>query len=588
MKLFLILAIAAVIIILPFVFRRENVADDWRKGDPELVVVTPHNEAIRQEFAEGFSRWHREKYGCPVRVDWRVIGGTTEIMRYLVSEYVASARRFFKEQGITWSAGGAEIILSRRRPESAEAWPLWQAFRACDAPNEITCRMDLFFGGGTYDHEKAEKQGLTVPAWGEAGPPVGLFRDAGGRVLIPSEMGGEKWCGGSFYCTVLSASGICYNRDRLADLGIAHAPAKWEDLCDPRYFGCLGLADPTKSASVSKVFEIIIHTRCAKAVAAAGFTAEQVRSYEAAFAATKLPPGDAPPGVPAAYQRAVERGWEDGVRLVRRMGANARYFTDAASRVPVDVGSGAAAAGISMDFIARFQAEQSAREDGKPVMVYVSPVGETSVTGDPVSLLRGAPHREVAVRFIEFVLGPEGQKLWNYRAGSPGGPRRFALRRLPVRREFYPSSEPAFQAAEAAHRPFLADSLWEPETDAYHLAQSFHYEPRWTSVHFGIQRDLIRAMCLDSGDELKRAWQAILRNGGPGANPEAMRQLEALPQKPVPLTWRSAITAYAKVPRLDYLREWTAFFREQYRRAEAAAEDAAKRRAAMSLKEGRA
>ena len=571
MKWALIIAAAALVVLLPFLFHRAGAADDWHRGDPELVVVTPSNEAIRQEFAEGFSKWHRERFGRPVRIDWRMIGGTTEIMRYLASEYVASARRFFRSQGVAWPAGAGEMILARKRPSGEDAWPLWEAFRACDAPGEISCRMDLFFGGGAFDHERAEKQGLTVPAWGEAGPPAGLFRDAGGRELIPSEMGGEHWCGGAFYGTVLSACGICYNADRLADLGITRPPASWSDLCDPRYSGCLGLADPTKSASVSKAFELIIHARCAKAVAEAGFSAEQVQRFEAAFGVAKGAAGDVPPGVPPEYQAAVERGWEEGLRLVRRLGANARYFSDSAVRVPMDVGSGAAAAGISIDFIARFQAEQSVGPDGKPTMAYVSPVGETSVTSDPVSLLRGAPHRDVAVRFIEFILGPEGQKLWCYRPGTPGGPRRFALRRMPVRRDFYPSPDPVLNAASEAHRPFLADPLWQPETDAYNLARSFRYEPRWTAAHFGIQRDLIRAMCMDSGEELKRAWAAISRSGGPEANPAAMRLLEALPQKPVPLTWRSAVTAYAKVPRLEYLSAWTAFFREQYRLAEAAA-----------------
>jgi hypothetical protein len=90
-------------------------------------------------------------------------------------------------------------------------------------------------------------------------------------------------------------------------------------------------------------------------------------------------------------------------------------------------------------------------------------------------------------------------------------------------------------------------------------------------MHFGIQRDLIRAMCMDSGDELKSAWRAILANGGPEANPKAMALLEALPDAPYPLTWKSAITEYANVPRADLLRAWTAFFRQQYRRAEAEA-----------------
>ena len=106
----------------------------------------------------------------------------------------------------------------------------------------------------------------------------------------------------------------------------------------------------------------------------------------------------------------------------------------------------------------------------------------------------------------------------------------------------------------------------------YRLAEEFTYRPRWTSGYYGLFRDLIRAMCMDSGDELKRAWKAILAGGGPAANPEAMRRLEALPERPFPLDWRSAITEYSGISRPDCLREWTAFFRAQYRLAEAAAE----------------
>lgn len=569
MKKVAILLTAALVIVLPFIFRHELVVDDWRRGDPELVVITPHNEAIRQEFGERFSAWHKARFGRPVRVDWRVIGGTTEIMRYLGSEYAASAKRFFKAQKIKWPAGGAEIILSRKRPENEAAWALWQAFRSCDDPSEITSRMDVFFGGGVYDHEKAEKQGLTVPAWGEKGPPLGLFQDAAGHVLIPREMSGEVWWGKAYYGTVLSTFGICYNFDRLKDLGIAHPPTAWEDLTDPRFFGQLGLTDPTKSGSVAKAFEMIVHAQCAKAVAAAGYTRAQVRQYEASIAAAQA---NGPADVPKAYQEAVERGWQDGVRLLRRIGANARYFTDSSGKVPVDVSTGAAAAGIAIDFMGRFQAELSVRPDGRPVMAYATPVGGSSVTADPVSLLRGAPHRELAVRLIEYLLSEDGQKVWNYRPGEPGGPRRFSLRRLPIRRDFYPCESPVLKAAFEAHRPHLADPLWQPDVDAYGLGASFLYVPRWTSVHFGIQRDLIRAMCMDSGDELRSAWRAILAHGGPDKNPEAMRLLEALPENPFPLTWSSAITAYAKVPRLEYLREWTTFFREQYRLAEKAAD----------------
>lgn len=571
MKPIMVLLLLGAVLALPFLLRRQPDAGEWRRGDPELVIVTPHNEAIRQEFAEGFSRWHRERFERPVRIDWRVIGGTTEIMRYLASEYAASAKRFFKAQGVAWPANGAEAILSTRPPpQNGDGWALWQAFRACDAPSEITCRMDVFFGGGVYDHAKAEGQGLTVAAWGKEGPPPGLFEDAAGRVLIPAEMNGEIWRGGAYYGSVLSAFGICYNTDRLADLGIARPPEAWEDLADPRYAGHVGMADPTKSGSVAKAFEMIIHARCARHVAEAGFTREQVRRFETQIAAGS-------PDIPAEYHEAVAQGWLEGVKLVRRIGANARYFTDAAGKVPADVGMGAAAAGIVIDFYGRLQAELSTPPGQQPAMAYATPMGGSSVTADPVSLLRGAPHRELAVRFIEYLLGEDGQRLWNYRPGTPGGPGRFALRRQPIRRDFYPSGDPALQAAFERHRPHLADPLWQPGADAYRLGESFHYEPRWTGRHFGIQRELIRAMCMDSGDELRRAWRTILMHGGPEAHPEAMRHFEAMPERPHPLTWASAVGVYADEPRLTILSEWTAFFREQYRLAEKTAERAGNR-----------
>lgn len=531
---------------LPFLFRRPPDAGDWRPGDPELVVITPHNEALRHEFARGFAEWHRLRHGRPVRLDWRVIGGTTEIMRYLSSEYARAVSRYVKE----CSRPGAAVS-----PAGA---------MRTDSPGAVSCGIDLFFGGGTYDHGRAEAMGLTVPAWTN-GPPPGLFADAAGRTLIPEEKGGERWRGKAYYGTVLSTFGICYNRDRLEDLGIERPPAAWKDLADPRYAGCIGLADPTKSGSVAKAFEMMIHEACAESVAAAGFSRRQIREIEAGIAAGRPEP--------PAYRRALDRGWIEGVSLVRRIGANARYFTTAAGKIPGDVGAGVTAAGIAIDFFGRTQSEFSARRpDGSSVMGYVTPAGGSGVSADPVSLLRGAPHRQTAVRFIEYALGPEGQKLWNYRVGEPGGPSRFALRRKPIRRDFYPSDDPALRRIAQTHWPHLTDPLWEPAQDAYRLADSFDYVPRWTGRHFGILRDLVRAMCLDSGDELRAAWRTIIEHGGPGRRPEAMRLLEAFPDKPAPLTRETALSVYGKMPRLDRLRIWTAFFRAAYAAAGKAAE----------------
>jgi len=274
-----------------------------------------------------------------------------------------------------------------------------------------------------------------------------------------------------------------------------------------------------------------------------------------------------PDGVPAAYQEAVERGWADGLRLLQKIGANARYFTDSASKVPLDVGMGNAAAGLAIDFYGRFEAQVSNEGRGREAMAYVTPRGESGVSADPISILRGAPRRELAGRFIEYLLSEDGQRLWCYRPGEPGGPEKYALQRFPIRRDFYPSANPAFQASYERHRPHTTDDLGRPVLDAYRLAEEYVYRPRWTAGHFGLLRDLVRAMCLDAGQELRKAWGAIGDAGGPEACPRALEAMQRLPQVPEPLTWASGLTMGKKYDRLDLLRQWTLQYRAQYAEA---------------------
>ncbi|MBU4459455.1 MAG: extracellular solute-binding protein [Verrucomicrobia bacterium] len=593
-----ILAAAALIVALPFLFReRRPAVPAGAAAGPrlELAVITPHNDAIRREFGRAFSAWHAERYGAPVDVQWIVIGGTTEISRYLEAQYTEAARAWWKRQGKPWRPGMGERMLDRKfdasKPPSVaraagesdaalaaraaavdarwrEDRDLWRAFRAADDPRAFTSRIDVFFGGGQYDFHRAAGQGLIVAPWPPNRPPAGLFTGSAGRDLIPEKAGGEIWRTDTYFGAALSTIGIAFNPDRLADLG-APEPRRWDDLAAPAFFRALGMADPTKSGSVAKAFEMIVHQTCRDAVGRAGFDEAAIDSLEAVIASAKLPPGATPQGVPAAYQKAVEQGWLDGVRLIQRIGANARYFTDSSSKTPIDVGTGQVAAGLAIDFYARFQEQYSRGRDGRERMRFVTPEGGSSVSADPIALLRGAERRELAVRFLTFVLGVEGQKLWAYRPGEPGGPRQFALRRLPVRRDFYPSVEPAVQAIHAEHLRHASEDLASPEIDPYRLAGGFVYRPRWTSGHFGVLRDIIRAMCIDSQEELQAAWGAIIRAGGPEARPRAVAFLRRLPDRPHPLTWRTALEAGASGNRQAMLTDWTVFFRRSYREAAA-------------------
>ncbi len=563
MKSWSVLVAAGVVIALPFLFRRPPPTGDWKDGDPVLVMISPHNEAIRHEFARGFSDWMQVKGQAPVKIDWRIVGGTSEISRYLNSEMLASFKAWWLREGGDWPQGASEVV-THRRFRNAEKRPdlqaIREALRSHDDSESFTTGIDIFFGGGVYDHSRASREGLTVAAWPE-GIPARLTHSEDDTLLLPEGLSGESWRSDAYFGTALSTFGIVYNVDRLQDLGVEEPPRSWEDLTDPRYFRQIGVADPTKSGSISKAFEMMIHQQCILAVQAAGYSAEDVAAFEADLESA-----------PAEYHQAIASGWITGINLVRLIGANARYFTDSASKVPIDVSMGDAAVGLAIDFYGRYQAETSRGADGKQRMAYVTPHGGSSVSADPISLMRGAPNRELAVQFIEYVLSDEGQRLWNLRPGTPQGPHKFSLRRLPIRRNFYPASDDAPDTLYPELKPYMADALGSDDVNPYVLAKQFQYTGRWTGRHFGIQRQLIRAMCLDSGEELQAAWSAIQKAGGPDAVPEAM---EALLKLPPGLNWESATgPEYRSDKKIDFMREWVLFFRKQYRLALQLAEEA--------------
>jgi ABC-type Fe3+ transport system substrate-binding protein len=578
LKNLLIIAVLAAVVALPFIFRQEPPAGDWEKGDPTLVIVSPHNEAIRYEFATAFSRWHQEKFGQPVKIDWRSIGGTTEIVRYLAAEYTTASRAWWERQNKPWPAGATDIVTNDAAPPDAALAEIYAAVRKVDDAKQISCGIDLFFGGGQFDHKNIFDRGMTVEPWPANAPPPGLFSD-GGVELIPERKSGEIWRAPTYFGCVVSTFGICSNLDRLKELGVTTPPNRWDDLADPKYFRQVGAADPTKSGSVAKSFEMMIHQKVHDRVMAAGFTEADIERFEKLIADKKWTPGK-PAGEFTRideYQRSVEDGWIDGIRLVQQIGANARYFTDSASKVPIDVSIGDAAVGMSIDFYARFQVQESTGPRGEVRMTYVTPTGGSSVSCDPIGLLRGAPNRDVAVRFIQFCLTEKGQRLWCYQPGSEGGPEKFALRRLPIRRDFYPSTQPAIQAKHAEHAKHSVDALADKSVDPYTLAEGFIYRRRWTGGHFSVQRELIKAMCLDSADELREAWSAIRDAGGAANVPQAMAKLGEMPTiqlkdkqgKPVqvPLTWLNAPSIPKTYRPMDFMREWTTAFRTNYQEA---------------------
>ena len=495
-----------------------------------LVIVTPHNEAIRAEFGRAFSDDFEKRTGRRVRVDWRTPGGTSEIARFLRSGYLAAfqhhwtstlGERWTNEVDKSWD--NAKTTLG---PDPASDTPAQQARRAFLA-SQVGVGIDLFFGGGAYDFIVQSAAGrLVSTGFVEEHPEI--F----GEAMIPAVVGGEPFWDkeGRWIGTCLSAFGIVANRDALERRGIAEPPLQWHDLTSPRYFGGIALANPTQSSSVNRSFEMLIQ--------------EQMLQQWKELGA-----------IPENEERAREEGWEAAMRMLMKIGANARYFTDSSTKIALDVTAGDAAAGMTIDFYGRFQSDAVREPDGSSRVHYVDAVGGTSTGADPIGMLRGAPHPELAKAFIAFVMSEDGQKLWGWKVGTPGGPERYALNRLPILTTLYAPKYAAFRT--------------NPDVDPYQLANAFTYHEKWTSPLFRTIAFIVRVMCIDPHEELQDAWAALIANDFP---PEAMRKFQNIE----PVNYEAANGGIRKAvgDKLEEVRVAKLLadhFRAQYREAEALA-----------------
>ncbi len=207
------------------------------------------------------------------------------------------------------------------------------------------------------------------------------------------------------------------------------------------------------------------------------------------------------------------------------------------------------------DTLQAFLGTETLMRDGRNQCFILADAGRGGTVGsvDPIALLRGAPNREAAEAFIEYTLTMEGQKLWNFKPGTPGGPERFALRRLPVRKDFYARED------WKAHR---SDPEAAPFDDEEHLV----YQPEWTGGLFREMAFVIRILCLDTHDELTAAWREIIRAGSPPAALAMLSDLSAVNYDRM-AEIRRRLGSKDKVDELRLAKELAEHFRRQYLRA---------------------
>jgi hypothetical protein len=209
---------------------------------------------------------------------------------------------------------------------------------------------------------------------------------------------------------------------------------------------------------------------------------------------------------------------------------------------------------MCIDFFGRSFNEALKKEDGSSRLKFISPVGGTSYSVDPVAVFKGAPNVEVAQEFVNFIFTKEGQMLWNARPGTEMGPKIRGLRRLPVRKDLY-------------QEPYLADMV-DGAVMPYEVASEFIYDYDLTGRHFTPLRNIIRAMCIDSHEEMKSAWAALIDADFPANATAKFYDVSPVGYDETLSKIKVTMKSGDKVAVVRMMNELGSHFRENYREAE--------------------
>jgi iron(III) transport system permease protein len=194
-------------LVLPFIIlthaHAQDSSSDASKSD-ELIVVSSHWEGIRSEFGSAFSDYWFAQTGRQVNIRWLDIGGTSDITKYLRSQFKSS------RDGIG---------------------------------------IDLMFGGGTDTFVELAHDSILEP----------IHLDPEIQKQIPAALGGVPLYSPRFdwFVAGFNTFGIVCNKVALRRLNLPE-PHSWSDLAKPIYWDLIGAGDPRKSGSMHAMFEVIL------------------------------------------------------------------------------------------------------------------------------------------------------------------------------------------------------------------------------------------------------------------------------------------------------------------------------------------
>ncbi|MEM4570202.1 MAG: ABC transporter substrate-binding protein, partial [Desulfurococcaceae archaeon] len=232
--------------------------------------------------------------------------------------------------------------------------------------------IDVAWGGGPTLFNMLDEMGFLLPINPTAQPEhYAIMYElskipetiAGSATYKVDAHGNIRWIGAS-----VSSFGFTVNKLILERYGLPK-PRSWEDLTNPVYIKyypaarLIGLADPTKSTSNLRIFEIILQAR----------------------------------------------GWNEGWRILTLMAANSIVYSGSGDvRDAVTIGD--IAVGTTIDFYGYMAMSVN------PYCEYVAPEGETIVNADPIAILNTTKYPVHAAAFVAWVLSEfGGQLVWLHR-----------------------------------------------------------------------------------------------------------------------------------------------------------------------------
>lgn len=253
---------------------------------------------------------------------------------------------------------------------------------ALDVQNKSTS-SGVKYLGETKDNNRVDVFWASAPDAFDALKSRGLLEKFSPSVTgLPEKVGSYNVNDpdGTYFGFAASGYGIMWNTRYLEANGLP-TPAEWSDLTRPEYHDHIAIAAPSRSGTTHLTIETILQGE----------------------------------------------GWDKGWGTLKAIGGNLQQVTERSFGVPDAVNSGQTGIGIVIDFFAF-----SAQASGFPIDFAYPSV--TTVVPANIGIVKNAPNKDGAAKFINFLLGEEGQTILL----DP------AIRRLPINPEIYGKAPDGF------------------------------------------------------------------------------------------------------------------------------------------------